>query len=142
MFCAAPVGVLPELVGAALGKPQARHRGHRRRLDQARPSTRWRNSTVERFIGGHPLAGAETAGVDGSREDLFEGARWYLTPTPTRGPALRSAARAVAGLGARPQAVDAASHDREMATVSHLPHVLANVLADQAARSGRRGPSG
>ena len=35
----------------------------------------------ERFIGGHPLAGAETAGVENAREDLFEGARWYLTPT-------------------------------------------------------------
>jgi prephenate dehydrogenase len=35
----------------------------------------------ERFIGGHPLAGAETAGVANAREDLFDGARWYLTPT-------------------------------------------------------------
>ena len=34
-----------------------------------------------RFIGGHPLAGAETAGVENARADLFEGARWYLTPT-------------------------------------------------------------
>ena len=36
--------------------------------------------TPERFIGGHPLAGAETAGVENARADLFEGARWYLTP--------------------------------------------------------------
>ena len=35
----------------------------------------------ERFVGGHPLAGAETAGVENARADLFEGARWYLTPT-------------------------------------------------------------
>ena len=35
----------------------------------------------ERFIGGHPLAGAETAGVENAREDLFVGASWYLTPT-------------------------------------------------------------
>ncbi|HET7507429.1 MAG TPA: prephenate dehydrogenase/arogenate dehydrogenase family protein, partial [Solirubrobacterales bacterium] len=32
------------------------------------------------FIGGHPLAGAESTGVDHAREDLFEGATWYLTP--------------------------------------------------------------
>ena len=34
----------------------------------------------ERFVGGHPLAGAETAGVEHAREDLFDGATWYLTP--------------------------------------------------------------
>src|ERR1700743_1695396 len=34
-----------------------------------------------RFVGGHPLAGAETAGVANARADLFDGARWYLTPT-------------------------------------------------------------
>lgn len=33
-----------------------------------------------RFVGGHPLAGAETAGVENARKDLFEGAVWYLTP--------------------------------------------------------------
>ena len=44
----------------------------------------------ERFIGGHPLAGAETAGVENARADLFEGARWYLTPTePLQRAALR-----------------------------------------------------
>ena len=40
--------------------------------------------------------------------------------------------RAIADLGARPQAVDADSHDRVMATVSHLPHVIANVLVAEA----------
>ena len=34
-----------------------------------------------RFIGGHPLAGAETAGVEHARAELFDGATWYLTPT-------------------------------------------------------------
>ena len=33
-----------------------------------------------RFVGGHPLAGAETAGVEHARADLFDGATWYLTP--------------------------------------------------------------
>ena len=88
----------------------------------------------ERFIGGHPLAGAETAGVDNARADLFEGARWYLTPTErSSGVLYDRLQRTIAGLGARPQAIDAEAHDRLMATVSHLPHVLANVLAGQAA---------
>ena len=48
-----------------------------------------------RFIGGHPLAGAETAGVEHARADLFQDATWYLTPTPaTRGHRLRAPAPA------------------------------------------------
>jgi prephenate dehydrogenase len=88
----------------------------------------------ERFIGGHPLAGAETSGVENARADLFEGARWYLTPTPRSGGLLYDRLqRIVAGFGARPQAIEANAHDRLMATVSHLPHVVANVLVEQAA---------
>jgi prephenate dehydrogenase len=87
-----------------------------------------------RFIGGHPLAGAETSGVENARADLFEGARWYLTPTEKTGGLLYDRLqRAIAELGARPQAIEAETHDRLMATVSHLPHVLANVLVAQAA---------
>jgi prephenate dehydrogenase len=90
----------------------------------------------ERFIGGHPLAGAETAGVENAREDLFEGARWYLTPTEqVSGVLYDRLQRALSALGARPQAIDPDSHDRLMATVSHLPHVLANALASEAAES-------
>jgi len=89
-----------------------------------------------RFIGGHPLAGAETAGVGGARADLFDGAPWYLTPrADTSGVLFERLARFVAALGARPQAIDAATHDRLMASVSHLPHVIANVLVAQAARA-------
>jgi prephenate dehydrogenase len=88
----------------------------------------------ERFIGGHPLAGAETAGVENARADLFEGARWYLTPTDrSSGLLYDRLQRAVAGLGARPQAIDPGAHDRLMATISHLPHVVANALAAEAA---------
>ena len=87
-----------------------------------------------RFIGGHPLAGAETAGVENARAELLEGARWYLTPTDSSsGLHYDRLQRSVAGLGARPQAIDPETHDRVMATVSHLPHVLANVLVGEAA---------
>src|SRR5919108_237525 len=41
--------------------------------------------------------------------------------------------RAISEMGARPQAIEADTHDRLMASVSHLPHVLANVLVTQAA---------
>jgi prephenate dehydrogenase len=90
----------------------------------------------ERFVGGHPLAGAETGGAQAAREDLFDGATWYLTPTRrSSGLLLERLHRLLAGLGARPAVLDADDHDRVMAAVSHLPHVLANVLAGQAARA-------
>jgi prephenate dehydrogenase len=89
-----------------------------------------------RFVGGHPLAGAETAGVAHARADLFDGATWYLTPTAaTSGILYERLYRTIAAVGAAPTAVDAAAHDRLMASVSHLPHVLANVLVSQAAQA-------
>lgn len=89
---------------------------------------------LRRFIGGHPLAGAEASGVEHARADLFDDAVWYLTPTKeAEGVLYERLYRAVADLGARPQAIDAETHDRLVATVSHLPHMLANVLVCQAA---------
>jgi len=132
VFCAAPVSALPALVAAALEAS-----GPDTVVTDAGSTKRELVAALgedERFIGGHPLAGAETAGVANARADLFEGARWYLTPTErSSGILYDRLQRTLAGLGARPQAIDAEAHDRLMATVSHLPHVLANVLAAQAA---------
>ncbi|MGI8801579.1 MAG: prephenate dehydrogenase/arogenate dehydrogenase family protein, partial [Solirubrobacteraceae bacterium] len=87
-----------------------------------------------RFVGGHPLAGAETAGVEHARADLFAGSTWYLTPdADTDGVLYERLHRTIVGFGAQPAAIDADVHDRVMASVSHLPHVLANVLVAQAA---------
>lgn len=89
-----------------------------------------------RFVGGHPLAGGEAAGVGHAREDLFDGAVWYLTPGPsTTGILFERLHRALSAIGARPAAIDADVHDRLMAAVSHLPHVIANVLVAQAFRA-------
>jgi prephenate dehydrogenase len=133
VFCAAPVAGLTELAAEALaacgpGTVVSDVGSTKRDIVAALGAD-------ERFIGGHPLAGAETSGVENAREDLFEGARWYLTPKTERSSGLLydRLQRAVAALGARAQAIDAEAHDRLMATVSHLPHVVANVLVGQAA---------
>jgi prephenate dehydrogenase len=132
VFCSAPVSALPRQVAEALAAS-----GPDTVVTDAGSTKRSllaAHGEDERFIGGHPLAGAETAGVANARADLFEGARWYLTPTErSSGILYDRLQRIVAGLGARPQAIDAEAHDRLMATVSHLPHVLADVLAAQAA---------
>ncbi len=89
-----------------------------------------------RFVGGHPLAGAETSGVQHARTDLFDGATWYLTPTPTTSGILYERLhRLLHSLGARPVAIEPEIHDTILATVSHLPHVRANVLVSQAAHT-------
>jgi prephenate dehydrogenase len=94
----------------------------------------------ERFCGGHPLAGSEQRGREHARADLFDGATWYLTPTSrTGGILLERLHRVIAGFGARPRSIDASEHDRMLAGVSHLPHVLANVLVKDA--QGAIGPS-
>ncbi|HEY2715565.1 MAG TPA: prephenate dehydrogenase/arogenate dehydrogenase family protein [Solirubrobacterales bacterium] len=132
VFCAAPVGRLPELARAALAAS-----GPETAVTDVGSTKRGIVAELgddERFIGGHPLAGAETAGVENARVDLFEGARWYLTPTErASGMLYDRLQRTISGLGARPQAIDPESHDRLMATVSHMPHVLANALAAEAA---------
>lgn len=89
-----------------------------------------------RFVGGHPLAGAEAGGVAHARADLFDGAVWYLVPSPrTEGLLFERLHRTLVALGAQPAAIDADVHDRLMAVISHLPHVVANVLVAQATRA-------
>jgi prephenate dehydrogenase len=132
VFVAAPVGELADVVPRALAAAGpvcvVSDVGSTKRVVAAACAD-------ERFIGGHPLAGAESAGVEHAREDLFDGATWYLTPAQgkTAGVLYERLHRLLTALGARPAAIDADSHDRLMACVSHLPHVLANGLAAQAA---------
>lgn len=134
VFCAAPVGFLPDLVAQALEASSdetiVSDVGSTKRDLVGGLAA---HPQADRFIGGHPIAGAETAGVENARAELFEGARWYLTPGAQAGGIhYDRLQRAVAELGARPQAIDPELHDRLMATVSHLPHVIANVMVAQA----------
>jgi prephenate dehydrogenase len=133
VFVAVPVGQLPGLVGAALAAAPAdcvvTDVGSTKRVVVAAHGD-------PRFVGGHPLAGAENAGVEHARADLFEGAVWYLTPTErTSGLLYDRLYRLLHDLGAQPTAIDPQTHDAILASVSHLPHVLANVLVNQAARA-------
>ncbi len=87
-----------------------------------------------RFVGGHPMAGSERSGPDAADEQLFQGATWVLTPTATTDddvlPRLSTLLRA---FGARVVALEPDRHDELVAIVSHLPQVVASVLADVAA---------
>ncbi|MFM8776080.1 MAG: prephenate dehydrogenase, partial [Actinomycetota bacterium] len=82
-----------------------------------------------RFVGGHPMAGNEMAGLDGADDSLFEGAVWVLTPTATSSDSsFESLARIIRLLCAEIVVLDAERHDRLVAVVSHLPHLTAATL--------------
>lgn len=82
------------------------------------------------FVGGHPLAGAETSGLEGAAGDLFAGSRCILTPTPRTDPkALDRVSAFWKAVGAEVVTLDPKEHDWAMAAVSHLPHVASYALA-------------
>jgi prephenate dehydrogenase len=74
------------------------------------------------FVGSHPMAGAEVAGFEAARDDLFEDAACVLTPHAHATERVRSF---WAELGCRVSVMTAAEHDAAVARISHLPHVTA-----------------
>src|SRR4051794_40802171 len=89
-----------------------------------------------RFVGGHPISGSESRGAETAPAGLFEGATWFLTPDAhTDADRLRQVHGFVSDVGATPVAIDADAHDRLVAMTSHVPHVLANVVANQTGES-------
>ncbi len=89
-----------------------------------------------RFVGGHPMSGAESAGYAASRASLFDERPWVVVPgrasLPEDVAAVGDLARAC---GARPVELDAPTHDRAVAAISHLPLVASLALAQAALAS-------
>ncbi len=82
-----------------------------------------------RFVGGHPMAGSEQDGVDGSDPSIFERAVWVLTPgESTDDGALHTLQAIVAAMGADVVTMTAARHDSLVAVVSHVPHLMAATM--------------
>lgn len=88
------------------------------------------------FLGGHPMAGAETSGIDAADALLFENA-FYALCLPTTAPddalaspPLSTAVELIEATGARTIHLDEARHDRIAAWVSHLPQVLSVMLVN------------
>jgi prephenate dehydrogenase len=93
-----------------------------------------RNVEDSRFVGGHPMAGSEQVGLDGADPNLFVGATWVLTPTERTAPEAFVRLQGVIGsLGADVVALNPADHDRMVALVSHVPHLVAATLMNAAA---------
>ena len=83
------------------------------------------------FVGGHPIAGTEKSGVDASFATLYQGRRCILTPTSATDPgALAKVERMWQIAGSDLVLMDTFKHDRVMAAVSHLPHMVAYSLVN------------
>jgi prephenate dehydrogenase len=89
-----------------------------------------------RFVGGHPMAGSAGSGAAAASADLFLDASWFLTPTPATTPdSLRLVRSMAQACGAVVRECSPDEHDRLVAVLSHLPHLLAYGLATTAAHS-------
>lgn len=87
------------------------------------------------FVGGHPIAGKESSGVESASGDLFKGAKCILTPTKrTDKEALRIMRSIWEEAGSDVTLMDPWFHDKVFAAVSHLPHVIAYALVNTVVR--------
>jgi prephenate dehydrogenase len=84
------------------------------------------------FLGGHPLAGKETTGVNSAEPQLFRGRKYVVTPRSAAElstPAASNFLNWLDKIGAVRVVMDAAQHDRAVAYTSHLPQLVATALA-------------
>jgi len=94
------------------------------------------NGGAPRFLATHPMAGREIGGAASARADLFEGRSWIYCPTFGDGTkvdsdVLEAGLWLIDSLGATPISMSAAHHDSAVALVSHLPQIVASLLAGQ-----------
>ena len=83
------------------------------------------------FVGGHPIAGTEKSGVEASFPTLYEGRRCIITPSPDTDPdAMAKVVRMWEITGSEVVLMDTAKHDRVLAAISHLPHMVAYSLVN------------
>lgn len=101
---------------------------------------------ADRFVGAHPMAGAETSGFWASRPDLYEAATVWVVPGDATEPRIASVERLWSTVGAKARRIEAGAHDRLMAIASHLPQLASNALAHAIEGTGvarsQLGPGG
>lgn len=85
------------------------------------------------YVPGHPMAGSEKAGVDAARSDLYEGINWILCPDETTDPeSFQKLHELICGMDARVISLPREDHDKAVAIVSHVPHMVASALMQLA----------
>lgn len=85
---------------------------------------------LRRYVGGHPMAGSERSGPSAATANLFEGRAWAVTPHDQASPeAVRAVRDLATACGASPVELTPQDHDAAVASVSHLPHLMAVLAA-------------
>lgn len=83
------------------------------------------------FVGSHPLAGSEKKGVENANADLFQNARCIMTPTAKTSPVAKEKIKFLwTKLGSQVEFLSPEDHDKTLALISHLPHLLAYALIE------------
>ena len=89
---------------------------------------------IERYVGSHPMAGTERSGPLAGNAALFDGRPWAVTPHRTSSPEAVALVEELALLcGAVPLRMDPVEHDRAVARISHVPHLMAVLVAGRLA---------
>ena len=84
------------------------------------------------FVPGHPMSGRERSGPAAARSDLFAGQPWVLCPADrTEAGCVEAVTGMALACGAQPVEMSAADHDRWVALISHVPHLVAGAMAAQ-----------
>jgi arogenate dehydrogenase (NADP+) len=93
---------------------------------------------LRHFVASHPMAGTSRSGVEAGEKGLFKGRPWVATPDADTDPEALEAVRQLATtVGARWFCCDAASHDRAVALISHLPVLVGAALLQTADGGGQ-----
>ena len=93
------------------------------------------------FVGAHPMSGSEKSGYAAAREGLFENTYYVLTPSVKSAPwAVEDMTAFAKRLGAIPVEMSALAHDRAVAAVSHVPHILSAAMIHTADRMDEQNP--
>ncbi len=95
-------------------------------------------AALRRYVGGHPMAGSERSGPFAASSSLFDGRPWAVAAHADAAPAAVDAVTALARTcGATPVAMSPEEHDAAVARTSHLPHLLAALVAGRLADAPR-----
>lgn len=94
-------------------------------------------------VGSHPMAGSEKTGIEYARADLFEGAACAITPPEPEagGDHVRKLEHFWQTVGMRTWVMEASQHDRLVAKISHLPHLVAAAMVEVAFCEGKEAAS-
>jgi prephenate dehydrogenase len=135
VLVAAPVGQYARIFSALMSTKAVITDGGSTKRDVVATARKALGANLARFVPGHPIAGAERSGAAAADAELFRGRRVVLTPLKeTSAEAASIVEEAWKQCGARVSRMDPAEHDAVLATVSHLPHLLAFALVHEVAR--------